>query len=57
MGSWSVLERCQGEPLVEAAQGTAYAGLPLMVEVEFGDGAVFCTSFHNRAQVSEWHTE
>jgi len=24
-----------------------------MVEVEFGDGAVFYTSFHNRAQVSE----
>jgi hypothetical protein len=53
MGSWSVLEGCQGETLVEAAQGTAYAGRPLMVEVEFGDGAVFYTSFHNRAQVSE----
>lgn len=53
MASWSVLEGCQGETLVEAAQGTAYAGRPLMVEVEFGDGAVFYTSFHNRAQVSE----
>lgn len=53
MGSWSVLEGCQGETLVEAAQGTAYAGRPLMVEVEYGDGAVFYTSFHNRAQVSE----
>ena len=53
MGSWSVLEGCQGETLVEAAQGTAYAGRPFMVEVEFGDGAVFYTSFHNRAQVSE----
>lgn len=29
-----------------------YAGRPLMVEVEFEDGAVFYTSFHNRAQVS-----
>jgi hypothetical protein len=53
MGSWAVLEGCQGETLVEAAKGTAYAGRPLMVEVEFGDGAVFYTSFHNRAQVSE----
>jgi hypothetical protein len=53
MTKWSVLEGCQGETLVEAAQGTAYAGRPLMVEVEFGDGAVFYTSFHNRAQVSE----
>jgi hypothetical protein len=53
MASWSVLEGCQGETLVEAAQGTAYAGRPLMVEVEYGDGAVFYTSFHNRAQVSE----
>jgi hypothetical protein len=53
MANWSVLEGCQGETLVEAAPGTAYAGRPLMVEVEFGDGAVFYTSFHNRAQVSE----
>ena len=53
MGSWAVLEGCQGEILVEAAPGTAYAGRPLMVEVEFEDGAVFYTSFHNRAQVSE----
>jgi hypothetical protein len=53
MASWSVLKGCQGETLVEAARGTAYAGRPLMVEVECGDGAVFYTSFHNRAQVSE----
>jgi hypothetical protein len=53
MGAWSVLQGCQGQTLVEAARGTAYAGRPLMVEVEFGDGAIFYTSFHNRAQVSE----
>lgn len=53
MGSWAILQGCQGETLVEAAHGTAYAGRPLMVEVEFGDGAVFYTSFHNRAQVTE----
>ena len=52
MASWSVLNGCQGETLVEAAGDTAYAGRPLMVEVEFGDGTVFYTSFHNRAQVS-----
>lgn len=53
MGGWSVLEECRGGTLVEAAPGTAYAGRPLMVEVEFGDGAVFYTSFHNRAQISD----
>jgi hypothetical protein len=53
MGSWSVLDGCQGATLVTAAPGTAYSGHPLMVEVEFGDGAIFYTSFHNRTQVSE----
>lgn len=53
MGAWSVLETCRGETLVEAAAGTPYAGRPLMVEVESGQGAVFYTSFHNRAQVSK----
>ncbi len=53
MSAWSVLEECQGETLVEAAQRTPYAGRPLMVEVEHGEGAVFYTSFHNRAQVSK----
>lgn len=53
MGSWAVLDWCQGETMVEATPGTAYAGRPLMVEVEFGNGAVFYTSFHNRAQLSE----
>jgi hypothetical protein len=53
MPSWSILKGCKGETLVVAAPGTAYAGRPLMVEVEFGNGAVFYTSFHNRAQVSE----
>jgi hypothetical protein len=53
MPDWSVIEECQGETLVEAARRTPYAGRPLMVEVEVGEGAVFYTSFHNRAQVSE----
>jgi hypothetical protein len=53
MGSWAVLGGCAGEILVEAAAGTGYAGKPLMVELEFGQGAAFYTCFHNRAQVSE----
>jgi hypothetical protein len=53
MGAWSVLESCRGETLVEAAAGTPYGGRPLMVEAGYGRGAVFYTSFHNRAQVSE----
>jgi hypothetical protein len=53
MPSWSVIQACQGETLVEAARRSPYPGRPLMVEVEHGAGAVFYTSFHNRAQVSE----
>jgi hypothetical protein len=53
MTGWSVLEWCRGEVLVEAAPGTAYAGRPLMAEVELGQGAVFYTSFHHRAQASD----
>jgi hypothetical protein len=41
MESWAILEGCQGETLVEAARGTAYAGRPLMVEVEWGNGATW----------------
>jgi hypothetical protein len=52
MDAWAVLESCKGETLVKAAPGTEYAGRPLMVEVEAGKGAVFYTSFHNRAQAS-----
>jgi hypothetical protein len=36
-----------------AARRTPYAGRPLMVEVAHGEGAIFYTSFHNRAQVSK----
>jgi hypothetical protein len=52
MGGWAMLDRCQGEILVAAAPGSPYAGKPLMVGVELGEGAIFYTSFHNRAQVS-----
>jgi hypothetical protein len=53
LSGWAVLEGCQGETLVEAARRTPYAGRPLMVEVAHGEGAIFYTSFHNRAQVSK----
>ena len=53
LDSWAVLDGCEGETLVEAAKGTRHAGKPLMVELEYGQGAVFYTCFHNRAQVSE----
>jgi hypothetical protein len=53
MPDWTLLEGCEGETLVQAAPGTAYAGRPLMVGVELGRGALFYTSFHNRAQASE----
>jgi hypothetical protein len=38
---------------VRAARGTPYAGRPLMIGAEVGKGALFYTSFHNRAQASE----
>ena len=53
MPGWTLLEGCKGETLVKAARGTPYAGRPLMVGVELGKGALFYTSFHNRAQASE----
>lgn len=56
MGGWSILSSCRGATLVEAGPGTEYAGSPLMVGVEVGQGVVFYTSFHNRAQASEQET-
>jgi len=53
LSGWAVLEGCQGQTLVEAARRSPYAGRPLMVEVAHGEGAIFYTSFHNRAQVSK----
>lgn len=53
LSAWSVLGSSAGETLIEAAPGSSYPGRPLMVGVEVGRGAVFYTSFHNSAQVSE----
>jgi hypothetical protein len=53
MSGWSIIDHTAGDVLVEAAPGTAYAGHPLLVGFEYGQGAVFYTSFHNRAQASE----
>lgn len=51
MGSWSMLGRSAGNVLVEAVTAP-HAGRPIMVGLEIGRGAVFYTSFHNRAQAS-----
>jgi len=56
MASWSVLKSSSGTTLVRAAQGTPYAGNPLMVEIDVGRGAVFYTCFHNKAQSSASET-
>jgi hypothetical protein len=56
MGSWSILAGCRGDTLVRGAPGTPYSGKPLMVEVDVGRGAVFYTSFHNKAQASAKET-
>jgi hypothetical protein len=53
MAAWSVLDWTSGATLVQAAAGQPQAGKPLMVEVDFGGGAVFYTCFHNRAQTSK----
>lgn len=56
MSDWSVLRGSKAETLVAAAPGSPYGEIPLMVGVEMGDGAVFYTSFHNRAQASAAET-
>jgi hypothetical protein len=53
MDHWAMLQSCRGETLVACAPGSPYGEIPLMVAVGVGDGAVFYTSFHNRAQASE----
>lgn len=56
MPGWAVLRSFQGDTLVKAADGTAHPGRPLMVGARVGNGAVFYTSFHNRAQASAQET-
>jgi hypothetical protein len=53
MSDWSILRSCRGDTLVVGAPSCVYGDIPLMVCVEVGSGAVFYTSFHNRAQASE----
>jgi len=59
LGLWSVitnhsgLEKVNGRVLLRAAQGTTYAGKPLMVSFKHGAGTVFYTCFHNHTQASE----
>lgn len=53
MGGWSKLESSTGATLLASKGGTVPEGLPLMIELEYGAGAVFYTSFHNQAQNSQ----
>ncbi|WP_125458700.1 hypothetical protein [Rhodococcus sp. 1168] len=50
MGSWATILPGKGEVILESrASGV---DRPLMVYAEYGKGAVFFTSFHNKAQTS-----
>jgi hypothetical protein len=52
MGAWKVLRHCHGHAIIRSANPGTYADLPIMVSVRHGDGIVFYTCFHNRAQQS-----
>lgn len=49
MDQWSILRSARADTLVAAAPGSSYGEVPLMVGTQLGDGAIFYTSFHNRA--------
>jgi hypothetical protein len=52
MGAWKVLRHCHGHAIIRSANPGTYADLPIMVSVRHGDGMIFYTCFHNRAQQS-----
>jgi hypothetical protein len=52
MGSWKVLRHCHGHAIIRSANPGVYADLPIMVSVRHGQGMIFYTCFHNRAQQS-----
>lgn len=52
MGAWKVLRHCHGHAIIRSASPGTYADLPIMVSVRHGNGMVFYTCFHNRAQQS-----
>lgn len=53
MGAWAVLRRGKAESLLTAAKGCQQAGNPIMAYAEYGEGSIFYTCFHNKAQTSD----
>lgn len=53
MGAWAVLRGGRADPLLLSAKGSQQAGLPIMAYAEHGDGSIFYTCFHNKAQTSD----
>lgn len=51
MSDWATIKSCKGEVLLKGRTGS-YANQPIMVYAEYGLGAVFYSSFHNKAQTS-----
>lgn len=52
MSAWKVLRHCHGHAIIRSATAGPYADLPIMVSVPYGQGMIFYTCFHNRAQQS-----
>jgi hypothetical protein len=52
MGGWKILRHCHGHAIIRSANPGTYADLPIMVSVPYGQGMIFYTCFHNRAQQS-----
>lgn len=42
----------KAEPPLFLAKGSQQGGLPIMASAEYGEGSVFYTCFHNKAQTS-----
>lgn len=53
MGAWATLRDCAGEVILRESGAGPADGRPIMAFAEFGRGAVFFTSFHNRSQASD----
>ncbi|QIK67372.1 hypothetical protein G7072_14375 [Nocardioides sp. HDW12B] len=56
MGAWAVLRRGKAESLLTAAKGSQQAGNPIMAYAKYGEGSIFYTCFHNKAQTSDRET-
>ncbi|CUR58032.1 conserved hypothetical protein [metagenome] len=53
MGAWAVLRGGKAEALLTSGEGSQQAGLPIMAYAEYGEGSIFYTCFHNKAQTSD----